>query len=142
MLNAKKNLKYYVRLGICINNLSKFILYIRIRTLFFFFWERELNIIFLYITKKIPKFPLNLNKKKDILFEMQKISRSFPYGDLADGDVAVVSWLALDAIFPSEIIALRSTEKLPGPWSWCRSSRHVADVFYSAKRIRVRWERG
>lgn len=46
---------------------------------------------------------------------MQKISRSFPYGDLADGDVAVVSWLALDAIFPSEIIALRSTEKLPGP---------------------------
>lgn len=70
---------------------------------------------------------------------MRKISRSTPYGDLADGGAAaVVSWLALDAVFPSEIIASRPTEKLPGPRSWYRSSRHVADAFYTAERIRVR----
>lgn len=61
----------------------------------------------------MEKDSLNLNKKKDILFEMQEISRCSPYGDLDDGDV-VVSRFVLDAIFPSEIIALRSTVKLPG----------------------------
>lgn len=73
---------------------------------------------------------------------MRKISRSTPYGDLADGGAAaVVSWLALDAVFPSEIIAPRPTEKLPGPRSWRRSSRRVADAFYTAERIRVKGTR-
>ncbi|EFN85173.1 hypothetical protein EAI_06366 [Harpegnathos saltator] len=61
-----------------------------------------------------------------------------PYGDLADGGIAaVVSWLVLDAVFPSEIIASRPTEKLPDPRSWRRSSRRVADAFYTAERIRI-----
>lgn len=46
---------------------------------------------------------------------MQKISRRTRYGDLVYGGTTVVSWLASDAIFPSEIIALRPMKKLPGP---------------------------
>jgi len=58
------------------------------------------------------------------------------------GEARQVSWPALDAILPSEIIALRLREKLAGPQSCRRSSRRFADAaFRSAGRIRVKGAR-
>lgn len=96
--NKKEYLKYHTKLDIYLLILVNLLFTFQI---FFSIYEKKSSVGF--------------RQEEAELFEIQRISRSIPYGDLADGDAAVVSWLALDAIFPSEIIALRPTKKLLQP---------------------------